>query len=222
MTRLTATQPNQVWTWDVTDLTGPTKGEHDKLSVVLDLYRRYVVAWMRARRESAALARRLIATACRRHGMVPGQLTTHRDRGRLHLAKDLHAPYEDLGLVRSRSRPRVNNDHPHVESLFKTTTYSAGYPDRFTDFAHAEQWCAAFFTYDNTMHTHSWIASCTPAMVYGGDAPAVLAQRHRTMTRAFALTPARFVRGAPRTATLPTTVSIHPIAEDHAAAINTP
>ena len=42
------------------------------------------------------------------------------------------------------------------------------------------------------------------------------------MTRAFALTPARFVRSAPRTATLPTTVSIHPLAEHHAAAINTP
>ena len=122
--------------------------------------------------------------------------------------------------MRSLSRPRVSNDHPQVESLFKTTTYSAGSPDRFTDFAHAEPWCAAFVTYDNTMHKHSGIAYCTPAMVYGGDAPAVLAQRHRTMTRPFALTPARFVRGAPRTATLPTTVSIHPIAEHHAAAIN--
>ena len=165
---------------------------------------------------------RLIATASRRHGMVPGQLTTHRDRGRMHIAKDLHALSEDLGLVRSLSRPRVSNDHPYVESLFTTTTYIAGYPDRFTDFAHAEPWCTAFFTYDNTMHKHSGIASCTPAMVYGGDASAVLAQRHRTMTRAFGLTPARFVRGAPRTATLPTTVSIHPIAEHHAAAINTP
>ena len=113
------------------------------------------------------------------------------------------------------------NRNPHVESLFKTTKCSVGYPDRFTDFAHAEQWCAAFFTYYNTMHKHSGIASCTPAVVSGGDASAVLAQRHRTMTRAFLLTPARFVRGVPRTVTLPTTVSINPIAEHHAAAINT-
>ena len=42
--RLTATAPNQVWTWDVTDLRGPTKGEHYTLYVVLDRFRRYVVA----------------------------------------------------------------------------------------------------------------------------------------------------------------------------------
>ncbi len=116
----------------------------------------------------------------------------------------------------SRGRPPGAVDAPRADAR------GAGYPDPFTDFAHAEPWCAAFFTYDNTMHKHSGIAYCTPAMVYGGDAPAVLAQRHRTMTRAFALTPARGVRGAPRTATLPTTVSIHPLAEHHAAAINTP
>ena len=29
--RLTATQPNQVWTWDITELKGPSKGDHYKL-----------------------------------------------------------------------------------------------------------------------------------------------------------------------------------------------
>ena len=219
--RLTATQPNQVWTWDVTDLTGPTKGEHYKLYVVLDLYSRYVVAWMLARRESAALAKRLIATACRRHGIVPGQLTTHSDRGSIQVAKDLHALYEDLGIVRSLSRPRVSNDNPHVESLFKTTKYIAGYPDRFTDFAHAEQWCTAFFTYYNTQHRHSGIAYCTPAMVHGGNAPAVLTQRHRTMERAYAQYPERFVHGAPTPSTLPAAVSINPMAEQQTAVVHT-
>ncbi len=35
--RLTATQPNQVWMWDITELKGPSKGDHYKLYVVLDL-----------------------------------------------------------------------------------------------------------------------------------------------------------------------------------------
>lgn len=219
--RLTATQPNHVWTWDVTELRGPTKGEHYKLYVVLDLYSRYVVAWMLARRESATLAKRLIATACRRHGILPGQLTTHSDRGSIQVAKDLHALYEDLGVVRSLSRPRVSNDNPHVESLFKTTKYSAGYPDRFTDFAHAEQWCTDFFTYYNTQHRHSGIAYCTPAMVHGGNAPAVLTQRHRTMERAYAQYPERFVHGAPTPSTLPAAVSINPMAEQQTAVVHT-
>lgn len=217
--RLTATAPNQVWTWDVTDLRGPTKSEHYKLYVVLDLYSRYVVAWMLAPRESATLAKRLIATASQRHGIRKGQLTSHSDRGSIQIAKDLHALYEDLGIVRSLSRPRVSNDNPFSEALFKTTKYAAGYPDRFTDFAHAEQWCHAFFTHYNTAHRHSSLAYCTPAMVHGGAAPAILTKRHDTMRTAYAQHPARFVRGAPTLRALPVAVSLNPIAEEHAAVV---
>ena len=60
---------------------------------MLDLFSRYVVAWMLARRESATMAQRLIRTACERHGIVAGQLTSHRDRGSIQTAKDLHELY---------------------------------------------------------------------------------------------------------------------------------
>ena len=143
--RLTATRPNQVWTWDVTELKGLQKGERYKLYVVLDLYSRYVVAWMLADRESVHLAQRLIKTACRRQGIQQGQLTAHSDRGSIQTAKDWHALYEDLGIVQSLSRPRVSNDNPHSESLFKTTKYTPTYPGRFDSFADAERWCTTFF-----------------------------------------------------------------------------
>lgn len=217
--RLRATAPNQVWTWDVTDLRGPKKGVHYKLYVVVDLFSRYVVAWMLAPRESATLAKRLIARACRRHKIRRGQLTTHSDRGSIQIAKDLHALYEDLGVVRSLSRPRVSNDNPFSESLFKTVKYTAGYPDRFVDFAHAEAWCTAFFTAYNTQHKHSGLAYCTPATVFHGQAADQLAQRHRTMTHAYRQHPERFVRGVPTRDVLPPVVTLNPIAEDHAAAI---
>ena len=112
--RLVARAPNHVWTWDVTELKGPVTGERYPLYVVLDLFSRYVVAWMLARRESAALAQHLIRTACLRHAIVPGQLTTHSDRGSIQIAKTLHDLYEDLGIVRSLSRPRVSNDCEHL------------------------------------------------------------------------------------------------------------
>ena len=79
--RLVATAPNQVWTWDITRLAGPRRGETYPLYVVLDLYSRYVVAWMVATQESAGLARRLIQAACRTQVIEPGQLTLHQDRG---------------------------------------------------------------------------------------------------------------------------------------------
>jgi putative transposase len=104
---LVATKPNQVWSWDVTQLRGPIKGEHYFLYVVLDISIRYVVEWMLAHRESATLAERLIRSACERHGIWPGQLTAHSDRGSIQVARMVHDLYEDLGIIRSLSRPRV-------------------------------------------------------------------------------------------------------------------
>lgn len=207
--RLTATTPNQVWTWDVTDLKGPGKGDHYKLYVVLDLYSRYVVAWMLADRESVRLAQRLIKTACRRQQIPKGQLTTHSDRGSIQTAKDWHALYEDLGIVQSLSRPRVSNDNPYSESLFKTTKYAPTYPGRFEDVAHAERWCTAFFRYYNDDHRHSGIAYLTPTVVHHGTAPHVLAQRDVTLRQAYQQHPERFVHGAPKPTTLPLEVCIN-------------
>ena len=207
--RLTPTRPNQVWTWDVTELKGLQKGERYKLYVVLDLYSRYVVAWMLADRESVHLAQHLIKTACRRPGIQQGQLTAHSDRGSIETAKDWHALYEDLGIVQSLSRPRVSNDNPHSESLFKTTKYTPTYPGRFDSFADAERWCTTFFHHYNHQHRHSGIAYLTPTVVHHGTAPAILAQRDVTLHAAYQQHPERFVNGAPKLSTLPTDVCIN-------------
>jgi putative transposase len=49
--------------------------------VILDIYSRYVVGWMLATRESAALAEKLIADTCAKQVIGPDQLTLHVDRG---------------------------------------------------------------------------------------------------------------------------------------------
>ena len=216
--RLVATRPNQVWTWDVTDLKGPVKGERYKLYVVLDLFSRYIVAWMLARRESATLAQRLIRTACERQGIVRDQLTTHSDRGSIQVAKDLHDLYQALGIVRSLSRPRVSNDNPYSESLFKTTKYAPTYPERFDHYAHAKAWCGPFFQHYNHEHKHEGIAWLTPTTVHEGRAAGILAQRQQTMDRAYQQHPERFVNGPPRVPPLPTEVWINK-AEDQTAVI---
>lgn len=207
--RLAATQPNQVWTWDVTELKGPNKGDRYKLYVVLDLYSRFVVAWMLADRETVQLAQRLITAACRRQRIPKGQLTTHSDRGSIQTAKDWHALYEDMGIVRSLSRPRVSNDNPHSEALFKTTKYAPTYPGRFAHAAHAKQWCTEFFQYYNHEHRHSGIAYLTPAVVHAGNARAILAQRDVRLHAAYQQHPERFVNGAPKPSHLPTEVCIN-------------
>jgi len=61
--QLVATAPNQVWSWDITKLLGPAKWTYFHLYVILDIFSRYVVGWMLARRESEHLAERLIREA---------------------------------------------------------------------------------------------------------------------------------------------------------------
>ncbi len=78
---LLATGPNQVWSWDITKLLGPVKRTYDYLYVLLDIFSRYVVGWLLARQESAALAKGLIAESCERQHIGPDQLIIHADRG---------------------------------------------------------------------------------------------------------------------------------------------
>ena len=51
---------------------------------------------MVADRESAALAERLIEQTCQRHGILPGQLTVHVDRGFSMIAKPVALLLADL------------------------------------------------------------------------------------------------------------------------------
>ena len=94
---LMATAPNQVWSWDITKLHGPAKWTYYYLYVILDIFSRYVVGWMVATRESAALAEKLIAPTCAKQG-IGARAADHPRRPR-HL-DDLQA-----GRVPAR-RPR--------------------------------------------------------------------------------------------------------------------
>jgi putative transposase len=57
-----ATQPGEVWSWDITKLRGPERGVYYDLYVILDIYSRYVVGWTVAAREDADIATALIAS----------------------------------------------------------------------------------------------------------------------------------------------------------------
>ncbi|MDC0683446.1 DDE-type integrase/transposase/recombinase [Sorangium atrum] len=134
---LTATAPNQIWTWDITKLRGPLPGVFYCLYVVLDLFSRMTVGWLLAERESAELAEHLFAETVARHGVEPGSLTVHADRGSAMRSEGLAQLLGSLGVVRSFSRPHVSDDNAFSESQFKTLKYQPDYPDRFASLAHA-------------------------------------------------------------------------------------
>ena len=66
---LTATAPNQVWTWDITKLATTQRGVFLMAYVIIDLFSRYVVGWMLATKECKHLAAQLFAETIARHGV---------------------------------------------------------------------------------------------------------------------------------------------------------
>ncbi len=104
---------------------------HNHLYVILDIYSRYVVGWLIARRESAELAEQLIADTVEKENIAPGTLTLHADRGTSMRSKPVAALLIDLEVAKTHSRPHVSDDNPYSEAQFKTLKYRPDFPDRF-------------------------------------------------------------------------------------------
>lgn len=225
--RLQAEGPNDVWTWDITKLPTERRGHSLSLYVILDLYSRYVLAWMVSTKENSALAQQLIKEASARYRITPGQLTLHQDRGSPMIAQGFLDLLAELDVTASHSRPRVSNDNPFSEAQFKTLKYQPAYPGRFTDPGHARRWCDAYFSWYNHDHHHSGLAGFTPEQVFTGRYVAVAATKQAALDAAYAATPTRFVKGPPKVAMPPEVVTINPVtpadlADGQCPAVNIP
>lgn len=207
---LTATAPNQVWTWDITKLATLQKGVFLHAYVIIDLFSRYVVGWMVAPKECKDLAAQLFAEAVARHGVEPG-LTVHSDRGAAMKSDTLAQLLATLGAGQSFSRPHVSDDNPYSEAQFKTLKYQPDYPGAFSGELHARGWLEPFFEWHNDAHQHSGLALFTPAEVFHGRVPAVHAARQKALDTAYALHPERFPHGPPKAALPPAEVHINPL-----------
>ncbi|UJS23578.1 DDE-type integrase/transposase/recombinase [Thiothrix winogradskyi] len=162
MPRLRATRPNEVWTWDITKLATEQRGVYLSLYVVLDLYSRFIVAWMVSRKENSHLAKQLMQEASTRYRIGLGELTLHQDRGAPMTAHGYLDLMAELEITCSHSRPRVSNDNPFSESQFKTCKQQPDYPGRFASVSHAREWFADYVEWYNFDHQHSGLAFFTP------------------------------------------------------------
>ena len=194
---LLATGPNQLWSWDITKLPGPAKWTYYYLYVVLDVYSRYVVGWMVAHRESAALAKKLFELTCAREAIEPGKLTIHADRGSSMISKPVAFLLADLGVTKTHSRPHVSDDNPYSEAHFKTLKYRPDFPKRFGEIEDARGFCAGFFPWYNDEHHHASLGLLTPADVHHGRIEQRIRERQTVLDAAFDAHPERFPRGRP-------------------------
>jgi len=212
---LLATKPNELWSWDITKLKGPTKWTYYYLYKIIDVFSRNVVGWMVAHRESADLAEGLIADTILKQEIRPGQLTIHADRGSSMTSVTVGQLLADLGVTKTHSRPHVSNDNPYSESGFKTLKYRPGFPEYFGSIEDARLFCQEFFTWYNTEHRHSGIAMLTPDNVHYNQCESILCARSVTLMNAYLDHPERFVKGVPEVEQVPKEVWINkPISKE--------
>ena len=110
----------------------------------------------------------------------------------------------------SFSRPRVSNDNPYSEALFRTCKYRPGYPhEGFKTIFEAREWVLQFVDLYNNKHYHSGLNFVTPSSRHDGLSGKIIKKRIKVYEAARELHPQRFNRGI-RKWDLPRTVSLNP------------
>jgi transposase InsO family protein len=188
-----ATEPNQVWSWDITYLPGPIRGSFYYLYMIVDVFSRKVVGHAVHESECASLAASLMRASCADEELVQRPLVLHSDNGGPMKGATMLATLQELGVMASFSRPSVSNDNAFSESLFRTVKYRPEYPSRpFPSLEAARAWVDRFVRWYNYEHRHSGIKFVTPAERHAGDDQAILAHRAQVYARARARSPQRW------------------------------
>lgn len=188
-----ASAPCDVWTWDITWMPGPVAGMFFYLYLIVDIFSRKIVGWEVHERESAELAAALIRQAVQAEGCITRPLVLHADNGSPMKGATMKVTLEKLGIQASYSRPRVSNDNPFSEALFRTCKYRPDWPTKgFATKDDAQAWVKSFTSWYNGEHLHSAIRFVTPNARHAGHDFATLASRASLYAKARTQNPERW------------------------------
>lgn len=173
-----AKNPNEVWSWDISYLSTPVAGQFYYLYLIMDVFSRYIVGAEVFDCESGEHASTLLQRSIFKEGRIQKGIVLHSDNGAPMKCQTMQAKMKNLGVIGSRSRPRVSNDNPYSEALFKTVKYCPQYPRQgFTDITHAREWVETFVSWYNEEHQHSGIKYVTPSQRHRGEDREILIKR---------------------------------------------
>lgn len=154
---------------------------------------RKIVGWEVHEREGAELAAVLIRQAVLAEGCTLRPLVLHADNGSPMKGATMKTTMEKLGITASYSRPRVSNDNPFSEALFRTCKYRQDWPRKgFATKADAQSWVKSFVGWYNCDHLHSAIRFVTPDARHTGHDRATLANRASLYANARTQNPQRW------------------------------
>lgn len=187
-----ATGPDQVWSWDITYLPSPVRGQWYYLYLFIDVWSRLIVGWEVLEFEDSALSAGLLDRICKERGVNPRGLVLHSDNGGAMKGATMLATMQRLGIVSSFSRPHTSDDNAFSEALFRTAKYHRTYPGRFESLDAGRAWVSSFVEWYNHDHQHSAIRFVTPADRHFAREDEILARRKETYELARARHPERW------------------------------
>lgn len=206
-----ATGPNQVWSWDITYLRANIRGTFYYLYLMLDVWSRKIVGFCVEEAEGADRAAQLLRDTCTANNLDPRGLVLHADNGGAMKGATMLATMEKLGVVCSFSRPRVSDDNPYSEALFRTLKYVPSFPTQpFDSIDAARAWVERFIHWYNVEHRHSAIRFVTPSDRHEGRDIAILRRRKAVYEAARRRTPSRWT-GDTRNCEPIDTVTLNPV-----------
>ncbi len=192
-TSYTATGPNQLWSWDITYCGSTVRGQYYYLYLIEDIYSRKIVGWEVHDEESGELAAALLLRTVIREQCFKQPLVLHSDNGAPMKSLTFKAKMEELGITGSYSRPRVSNDNPYSEALFRTMKYWPRWPSEgFKDLQTVRDWVRQFVAWYNDEHRHSRIGFVTPSQRHRGEDEDLLLKRTTVYEQARAKNPLRW------------------------------
>lgn len=190
---LIARSPNEIWSWDITFLKAAIKGTFYYLYLPMDIFSRLIVHWEVHEVQSEVFASEMITRACEQQKISRNQIVLHSDNGGPMKGATMLATLQRLGVMPSFSRPKVSDDNPFSESLFKTVKYCPSYPENgFESLDQAKTWVEKFVNWYNNKHYHSGIRWVTPASRHIGEDSEILKNRKQVYEQAKASNPIRW------------------------------
>lgn len=185
-----ASGPDQVWCWDITWLPTTVRGIFLYAYMIVDIWTKDIVGWEIHEEENDRVSSEMFQRLKSEYDL--DGVILHSDNGNPMRGSLMLMTMYQLGIIPSYSRPRVSDDNPFAESLFKTMKYVPAYPGRFKDIVHAREWMAEFVDWYNTKHRHSAIGYVTPAQRRSGKYREIFKKRNETIQKAKKTHPERW------------------------------
>lgn len=177
--QIVASGPNEVWSWDVTQIRSGNRLKRFYLYVIVDIWSRLVVGWTIEENEKSVHAITMWKHALQSQ-LISGQgLVNHKDNGAIMTAEDMITFVKDARMIDSYSRVGVSDDNPFSESLFRTIKYFRTYPEYFETIEEAREYFKKYFSDYNEEFRHSGIQFLTPSERHHGQEQKILDERNR-------------------------------------------